>query len=203
MKTKYLLSLLAIILFLSNANSIWASGYQYSRGRLLYNNILNGAASGTLIGLSAGLMGYGMEDNTDSELILIGPIYGALGGALLGAGIGLYQFTTPVSSTPYPLMEYIAGGTGVGMLMGAMVATIAYARYDDRNFNTEIGLGGLIGAALGLGLVVLEFSAPSSGGDDLLSGKIGLSPEMAGLPHMVPKLKREPIFGCRLAKINF
>jgi hypothetical protein len=203
MNTRFLLSLLAIILFLSNANHVLAGSYQFSRGRLLYNNILNGAAAGTLIGLSAGLMAYGMENGTDSELILIGPVYGALGGAILGTGIGIYQFTAPVSSNPYPLMEYIAGGTAVGMLMGAMVATIAYARYDDRDFNTEIGLGGLIGAALGLGLVFLEFSAPGGGGDDLLSGEIGLIPEMAGLPNMVPELKREPVFGCRLAKINF
>ncbi len=203
MNTRYLLSFLAIILFLSHSNSVWASGYQGSRGLLLYNNILNGAAAGTLIGLSAGLMIYGMEGSTDSELILIGPVYGALGGAILGTGIGIYQFTAPASSTPYPLMEYIAGGTAVGMLMGSLVATIAYARYDDADFNAEIGLGGLIGAALGLGLVFLEFSAPGGGGDDLLSGEIGLSPEMAGLPNMVPELKREPIFGCRLARINF
>ena len=118
MKKRCVFLFLVLILLFTGVNLAQARDHQVSRVQLLYTNILTGAGAGTLVGLSGSLVAYSSKNSADPKLLVTGPIYGFLGGALLGTGLGIYQFTSPAPSVYYPLTEYMTGGTLIGMMMG-------------------------------------------------------------------------------------
>ncbi len=174
------------------------------RGPILANNILGGAAAGTLVGFSAGLLAYGQDNNYHADYLLTGAVYGFLGGALLGGGVAMYEIGTGRSDTGFTLSEYLAGGTSIGALMGFVVATIPFMRdKDPEDFTIGIGLGGLIGASLGLVVALVDINARNAEGDTLLSGQMGILDMSSELPALVPGQTAEPVFNCKLVKVTF
>jgi hypothetical protein len=177
-----------------------------NRGPIIANNILGGAGAGAVVGLSAGMLAYGVDNNYNPELLINGAVYGFIGGALVGTGIGIYEITTETNDTGFTVAEYTMGGTWIGALMGGVVATIPYMRDGDpEDFTIGLGLGGIIGATLGLGFAVLDIGSRSSGGGDdlLLSGKIGIYPDAEGLVQYIPETKRQPVWCCQVVSVSF
>lgn len=175
------------------------------RGPIIANNILGGAGAGVAVGLAAGTLAYGLDNNRNPELLLSGAVYGFLGGAILGTGVGIYEISTGTNDTGFTVSEYVVGGTGIGALLGLVVATIPYMKDGDpEDFTIGLGLGGVIGAAFGLGFAIIDINSRSTGGDDLLlSGRIGIELETEYLPPVVLEMKREPVFLCRLMRVSF
>lgn len=175
------------------------------RGPIIANNILGGAGSGLLVGLSAGTLAYGLGNNTEPEYLLSGAVYGFLTGALAGTGVGIYEISTDRQDTGFTLAEYTVGGTGIGALLGVVIATLPYMRdKDPEDFTIGLGLGGVIGAAFGVGFAILDINSRTAGKDDLLlSGRIGIEPEHAYVPVAGPAETREPLVLCRVVTLSF
>lgn len=173
-------------------------------GPLLANNILGGAGAGALVGLSAGTLAYGYDNNYHSEYLLSGTIYGLLGGALLGGGAAAFEIVNQKPDSGFTVAEYLSGGAAIGALLGTVVATIPYLRDGDpEDFTIGFGLGGLIGGAAGLTVAVVDLSGRSPSGEPSLSGRIGIMEVAAVLPAVVPGVAAEPIWNCKLVKVTF
>ena len=187
------------------AMSLGSRVHAMDRGPILANNILGGAAAGTLTGLAAGTLAYGLDNNYNPEYLLSGAVYGFVGGALLGGGIGVYEISTQRVDTGFTVSEYLAGGTGIGALIGTVVAVIPYMRDGDpEDFTVGAGLGGLIGASLGLTFAVLDISAREPGGGDvLLSGRIGVLDVASRKAVTEPGTQGTVYYSCRMAEFRF
>ncbi len=196
----FLTVLMAIFLV---SSSSWAE----ERGPIVANNILGGAGAGTVVGLSAGLWAYGEEHQTDPKVLLTSSVYGFLTGAVVGTGIGFYEISTGSRGTGFTVSDYVMGGTGLGALLGMVVAIIPFT--DDgqwENFTIGAGIGGLVGGAFGLGFAILDISSRSAQGDVLLSGQVGVYPEVkVPLDHPTEETTKhgEPLLSCRLVKLTF
>lgn len=189
------------VLLFSNAS------FAQSSGPIIANNILGGAGAGAVVGLSAGIFAYGMGDNYNPELLVNGAVYGFLSGAVLGTGVGVYEIANRTNASGFTVAEYAVGGTSIGALLGLVVATVPYMRDNNpEDFTIGLGLGGIIGAACGLGFAAIDIGSASAGGgsdDMLLSGKIGIQQETTGLVKYIPELSREPVICCRLVALTF
>jgi hypothetical protein len=175
-----------------------------SWGPLLANNILGGAAAGALVGLSAGTLAYGYDNNYHAQYLLSGTVYGLLGGALLGGGAAAFEISNRKPDTGFTLAEYLTGGAGIGALLGGIVATIPYLRDGDpEDFTIGLGLGGLIGATAGIAVAVVDINGRTEAGDRSLSGRIGILDVAAVLPSVVPGQAPEPVWNCKLVKVTF
>jgi len=173
-------------------------------GPLLANNILGGATSGVLVGLSVGTLAYGLDNNYDPQVLLNGSVYGLLAGALAGGGVGVYEISTKTPDNGLAVLEYTAGGTGIGAALGLIVALIPYMRDGDpEDFTIGLGLGGVIGATLGLATAAVDIGSRTAEGDRKLSGQFGIIEVTAFLPTLIPELKQEPTLNCKLVKLAF
>jgi hypothetical protein len=173
------------------------------RGPILANNILGGAGSGALAGFAAGMLAYGMDHNYHSEYLAYGAVYGFLGGALLGGGVGTYEIVMRKPDTGFTVTQYLGGGTCLGALIGFVGATIPYMRdKTPEDYTIGIGLGGVVGAALGLTIACVDISSRDDS-KALLSGKVGLIEVSSVLPSLVPDLPSESILNCRLVELTF
>lgn len=173
-------------------------------GPLLANNIVAGAGAGALVGLSAGTLAYGFDNNYHAQYLLSGTIYGVLGGALLGGGAAAFEIANQKPDSGFTVAEYLSGGTAIGALLGTVVATIPYLRDGDpEDFTIGFGLGGLIGGAAGLTVAVVDIQGRTPAGDTSLSGRIGIMDVAAVMPSLVPGMAPEPLWNCTLVKVNF
>lgn len=181
------------------------SAQAYSNwGPLLANNIVGGAASGALVGFSAGTLAYGLNNNYTSEYLLSGTVYGLLAGALVGGGAGVYEIGANASDADFTVLEYTVGGTGIGAALGLMAATLPYMRdRDPEDFTIGLGLGGVIGAAFGLVTAAVDIQSRTAAGDRMLSGQFGIIEVASVLPAVVPGLPPERIPNCKLVKLTF
>ncbi|MEW6516501.1 MAG: hypothetical protein AB1439_06335 [candidate division FCPU426 bacterium] len=172
---------------------------------MIANNILGGAGAGLMVGLSAGTLAYGLDNNYNPDYLLTGAVYGFLTGAVLGTGIGIYEISTDRQDTGFTFSEYTVGGTGIGAMLGLVIATLPYMRdKDPEDFTIGIGLGGLVGATFGIGFAVWDINSRSAGKDDLLlSGRIGIEPEYDYVPVSGPGETRAPLVLCRMATLTF
>jgi hypothetical protein len=173
------------------------------RGPIIANNLLGGAGAGAVAGFAAGMLAYGMDKNYHSEYLVNGAVYGFLGGAVLGGGVAAYEISMNKPASGLTMPGYVAGGTGIGALLGVVAAVIPYNRdKTPEDFTIGLGLGGVVGAALGMTVGVIDISSRS---DDraLLSGKVGLLEVSSILPSMVPGLPSEPILNARLVELTF
>lgn len=188
-----------MLLALGSAQTAFAG----NSGPVLARNILSGAGSGAVAGFSVGVLAYGIDNNMHPEVMLTSAAYGFLGGAVLGAGVGMYQISNNQHNTDFSLSGYVAGGTGIGALIGGVVATIPYMR-DKRgeDFTIGIGLGGVVGAVLGIGVAAIDLSSRPVE-TKLLSGTITIHPETGCLASLIPEKNREPVMTCRLVKVTF
>jgi len=200
---KKLLPIVAYMMLGLSVSSIQAA----NNGPLIANNIMGGAGAGTLVGLSAGIMSYGFENHRDPKILLTSSVYGFLIGAVTGTGIGFYEISNNSQGTGFTLSEYVIGGTGIGALLGIVVAIIPFTDNGQlENFTIGAGIGGLIGSAAGLSFAILDIQKNGGKGDVLLSGEIGLYPEVIALsaPYQNElKTNGEPLLSCRLAKVTF
>jgi hypothetical protein len=200
------LGLLGLCVSTMLAGSVWASE---SGGQQLTNNILGGALSGTLIGLSAGSWAYGAGGNYQPEYFVTGAIYGFLGGALLGTSVGIYEINTERTGSGYVMSQYVSGATFTGVLVGGVASMIPYMQ--DKNgavITKGMGIGGVIGGALGLTLGILEISKPKpvpmyQPGQQKLSAQIGIISVASCLPSVIPGMEPDPIVNCQVVKITF
>lgn len=184
--------------------STFTSALALENGPLLANNILGGAMSGAVYGLAAGTLAYGLDNNYHAEYLLTGACYGFLGGALLGGGVAFYEISSQRPDTGFTLSGYLAGGTGIGALLGVVVATIPYLRdKDPEDFTTGLGLGGLIGGTLGLAAAFIDINARNAEGRALLTGKVGILKVAACLPNSRPDAKPEPLYHCEVVRLTF
>jgi hypothetical protein len=173
-------------------------------GPIVAENILGGAAAGTLAGLSIGTLAYGMDKNYHSEYLVNGAVYGFLGGALLGGGVATYEIVMEKPEPGFTLSSYIAGGTSLGALIGVVGAVIPYTRdRSPEDFTIGLGLGGVVGAVLGTGIGFIDINAHSHTNKVLLSGKVGLIEMSSVLPSLIPEIPSEPILNCRLVELTF
>ncbi len=173
------------------------------RGPIIANNLLGGAGAGAVAGFAAGMLAYGMDKNYHSEYLVNGAVYGFLGGAVLGGGVAAYEISMNKPTSGLTVPGYVAGGTGIGALLGVVAAVIPYNRdKTPEDFTIGLGLGGVVGAALGMTVGVIDISSRS---DEraLLSGKVGLLEVSSILPSMVPGLPSEPILNARLVELTF
>jgi hypothetical protein len=194
-------AVVAVCLGLGMASQAGASS---NWGPLLANNILGGAAAGALVGLSAGTMAYGFDNNYHPQYLLSGTVYGLLGGALLGGGMAAFEIANRKPDTGFTVAEYLSGGAGIGLLLGGVVATIPYMRDGDpEDFTIGLGLGGVIGATAGLAIAVVDLQSRSEEGDRSLSGRIGIMDVAAVLPSVVPGQADLPVWNCKLVKVTF
>jgi hypothetical protein len=176
--------LLAVILGLLAipGGSLWAG---QARGPVLFQDIMLCGLAGTTVGFSAGMIEYGDSGNTQPRLILRDSIYGFLGGAVVGTGIGVYEITSDTSGVGTTVGNYVAIGTLMGAFVGLIYSFVPYAMDDSDSNNFAVGsiglgVGGLIGGSVGLGVAILDLSLRAPGGkedDLLLSGTLGLQPE--------------------------
>lgn len=181
------------------ASSSWAA----DKGPIVADNVLGGAASGALVGLSAGMLAYGLDNNYHPQVLVTSTVYGFLSGAVLGGGVAAYEITTNRMDAGPTLTDYLAGGTSIGALVGVVGAAIPYMRdKHQEDFTIGLGLGGVIGAAFGLTFAAIDISSRHEG-KELLSGQIGLLEVSSYLPPVVPGLEGEAILNCRLVKLTF
>jgi hypothetical protein len=181
-------------------------------------NMLGTAAVGSLIGLCAGAEAYGLSNNTAPSLLLMDTVYGFVGGAVLGTGLTVAEFSLPQENLTGTVCRYAAGGAGIGMLMGVVVALIPYAqkelhnRQDCENFNEGaigLGLGGLIGGGMGLSVAVVDLSfrsgedAAGRPAEKTATGSLGLQPEDGLFPPVNPGEARSPALWCRVVSVTF
>lgn len=204
MKRNLGLGLLLALVFLNMSNLTQALERNSNRMMSFYNNVAAGSTAGSLIGFSSGLITYKEQHYNDSDIILTRTIYGFLGGAMVGAGFGIYELTSPVTNN-LMLPNRVAAGTLTGMIVGSLIGILDYLESDDEDFNAEIGYGGLIGAGLGLGFAAIELSFFGENNDSpVLTGEIGLKPNAAGLPSLIPEIKSEPmLIACQVVRLNF
>ena len=173
------------------------------RGPVIANNILGGAGAGTLVGLAAGTLAYGLDKNYHSEYLINGAVYGFLGGAILGGGTATYDIMFNKPDPGFTLSSYLAGGTGLGALIGFVGAVIPYNRdKTPEDFTIGIGLGGVVGAALGTAIGFIDINSHDDS-KALLSGKVGLIEMSSVMPSLIPELPSEPILNCRLVELTF
>ena len=178
MNKKYKVFLVAFLLFFI-VNKIYA----LDSGPVIANNVLGGAASGAVIGLSTGILILALNDkNDDYKLLLRGSIYGLIGGTITGTGIGMYEISTEKEETGFTTSTYVLGGSGIGALLGTVVAILPYLNDGKgKNFSIGMGVGSLVGASVGLGLAIVEINSnPSDTGKLLsgISGQVGVMPEL-------------------------
>jgi MFS family permease len=172
-------------------------------GPIIADNILGGAAAGTLAGLSVGTLAYGMSHNYHSEYLVNGAVYGFLGGAILGGGVATYEVAINQPEPGFAFSGYIAGGTSLGALIGMVGAVIPYTRdRSGEDFTIGLGLGGVVGAVLGtaVGFIDIDLRHDSK---VLLSGKVGLIQVSSVLPSLIPEIPSESILNCRLVELTF
>lgn len=178
-----------------------------NRGPVIANNIMGGAGAGSAVGLAAGVMTYGMNGHREPKVLLTSTVYGFLGGAIAGTGVGVYEISTGKGDTGFTVSEYVLGGTGIGAVLGIVVAIIPFTDNGSLdNFTIGSGIGGLIGATFGLGFAFIDINSTSPEGDVLLSGEIGLYPEVVQLPSLDSDSEficREPMISCRLVQMRF
>jgi hypothetical protein len=175
----------------------------FDRGPVIADNILGGAAAGTLVGFSAGMLAYGLDKNYHSEYLINGAVYGFLGGALLGGGAATYEIVVNKPDPGFTLSGYMAGGTGLGALIGAVAAVIPYTRdKTPEDFTIGMGLGGVAGALLGTTVGFIDINSRNSS-QALLSGKVGLIQVASVLPSVVPEQQGAPVLNARLLELNF
>jgi hypothetical protein len=172
-------------------------------GPVIAENILGGAAAGTLAGFSAGALAYGMDHNYHSEYLINGAVYGFLGGALLGGGAATYELVINKPEPGFTLGGYMAGGTSLGALIGVVAAVIPYTRdKTPEDFTIGLGLGGVVGAVLGTTIGVIDLSSHNDS-KALLSGKVGLIQVSSVMPSLIPEIPAEPILNARLVELTF
>jgi MFS family permease len=174
-------------------------------GPLVADNILGGAAAGTLAGFSAGMLAYGLDHNYHSEYLINGAVYGFLGGALLGGGAATYEIIVDRPDPGFALSGYMAGGTSLGALIGIVAAVIPYTRdKTPEDFTIGLGLGGVIGAVLGTTVGFIDINSNAHNNSKaLLSGKVGLIEMSSVLPSIIPEIPGEPMVNCRLVELTF
>lgn len=210
------LLLLVIPVFLM---SISTPALARNMGPAAAKNLMRTAATGTLIGFCAGMTSYGYNNNTTPEIVMMDTIYGFVGGAVLGTGLTVVEFAADRDDIDSTVCRYVAGGAGIGMLMGAFVSLIPYAQKDMRdkrdcaNFNEGsigLGLGGLIGGGLGLGIALMDLSltTPEKTGENegeksLVRGTIGFQTEDALLPPVKEDEVQVPALWCRVVRVEF
>ncbi len=199
---KKVIGFLAIIAILT-----MTTGWAEDRGPIIANNILGGAGAGTVVGFTAGLWAYGADHHADPKVFLTSSVYGFLTGAVVGTGIGFYEISTGSTGTGFTFSEYIMGGTGLGAMLGLVVAIIPFTDNGQwENFTIGAGVGGLIGGAFGLGFAILDINSRTAQGDVLLSGQVGIYPEVKLLkdsPSEESTTYGEPLLSCRLVKLMF
>jgi hypothetical protein len=181
------------------------SVFAVNSGPVLARNILGGAGSGAVVGLSAGALAYGLDNNYNPEVLLTSVAYGFLGGAIVGAGVGFYQISSNHYDSDFSLSGYVAGGTGIGSLIGGVVSVIPFVRdHHSEDFTVGIGLGGVVGAVLGLGVAALDLNSRPVAETKLLSGTLTIQPETGALASLIPdKQSGQPVLTCRLVKVTF
>jgi hypothetical protein len=174
-------------------------------GPMIVNNILWGSASGGAIGLSAGFLAYADTNNTKEDLLWMGAVYGIISGALFGTGASIYEISANQTNLGSTVSMYMLGGTGMGAVLGLLVARIPYQdNPDNRYFSRGLGWGGILGASLGLGIAFLDLGTQSPRRDYLLSRAINEHPDAQ--PLLLPVFNsgaEAPIFTCRLLKVVF
>lgn len=197
LKVLVLIMMLSLLCLTAQANN---------RGPIIANNIMGGAGAGTLVGLSAGLMYYGYDAHRNPEVLLTSSVYGFLIGAVTGTGIGIYEIGTGSQGTGFTVSDYVVGGCGIGALLGMVVAIIPFTENGElESFTIGAGIGGLIGGTAGLGIAIFDI-ATNNNRDVLLSGKIGLYPEVVALAAPTTnemESNGEPLYSCRLAQFTF
>lgn len=151
---KRLLTILMLVAGMCGGSS---SAWALAKGPVIANNILGGASSGASLGLAAGLWAYGSGKNFDPTLIVNGAVYGFLGGAVAGTGLGIYEISTQRSDPGFTFFGYVSGGTAIGALLGSVVAVIPYTRdKQSEDFTIGLGAGGTVGGILGMVLAVWD-----------------------------------------------
>jgi hypothetical protein len=179
------------------------AGGSTEAGPLLAGNILGGAASGVLVGFATGTLVYGLDHNNNPQQILNGAIYGLVGGVVLGSGLAIYEINTQKPDTGYTVFNYVSAGTGLGAALGGIVAVIPFMRDGNgADFTIGLGLGGVIGATLGLVTAAVDIESRSAGGGRL-SGQFGIMDVASTLPSLIPEQAAEPVLNCKLVRFSF
>jgi hypothetical protein len=169
----------------------------------LAGNIIGGATAGALVGFSAGALSYGFDHNYNGQQILNGAVYGLVGGVILGSGLAVYEISGKKPDSGYTAFHYVSAGTGIGAALGGVIALIPFMRDGNgADFTIGLGLGGVIGATLGLVTAAVDIESGTAG-DGKLSGQFGIVEMASTLPSLIPEQPAEPVLNCKLIKLTF
>ncbi len=156
------LSALLVLIFILSINS-------YSHAKLFFGadpsgkpSIFHYGFSGFFTGMLLGLsIGYIMKTKTDdSKEMGKGVAYGAIGGSVVGLGIGFYDVKNPDRAIGGVFMRDIALGGILGILVGGAAGTAKYLDTDDwEDFGKYVAWGNIIGA--GCGAIVAFIEGPA------------------------------------------
>lgn len=166
---KYLVTIVFAIIF--SISSISASMAQSAR--LIGENMLNGALTGTILGTAT----MGLQDNNDFQPLRIG--LGA--GIIAGTGMAIYD----VSTTPKGQQFYISGlfndgtnssiivlldtvyGAGVGAALGTAIVLIG-----NQSILDGLQYGASIGAWTGFGVGLVDSFILADRNEDFVSNRL-------------------------------
>lgn len=133
----------------------------YDMGTLASMNIIGGLFEGGIIGAGCGLLGYSKNMNRDTKPLVTGTIIGMFTGMALGAGLSLFQTVSKRYSSSDDYGYDLAGGTLLGVLLGAAGGLISYGKTRRlENVSEGMGYGVIFGAGMGLILGSIETFIP-------------------------------------------
>src|SRR5258706_11922764 len=97
-------------------------------GRVVGTDVAAGILAGAALGIAGGLVPYGLQGNSRMRENLMVPLgWGAISGAVLGLGFGLYEVTVEKPVGPI-LGEDIGGGMLLGAGIGCIGAALSFIR---------------------------------------------------------------------------
>lgn len=153
--------LLTVLLLMGSPGILQAKVHA---GRAYGANIFVGMMTGCLIGSAGGALSYsGERKNQDPQTVILGAVYGAIGGAVgLGTPISAYEVGSDKSGAGVSFLFDVFAFSMIGGVVGCAAGSVSYkdnVGVDDRSAEVYLytaALGVLSGAGIGTAVGIFD-----------------------------------------------
>jgi hypothetical protein len=189
MRSKISVSIFTILCLAGNLCVIPAHAEEsFSVIRCGWSGLLLGTTVGAAVGgIQAAEEHDRLDSNGETKRVVNGALYGLIGGTVLGLGLGLYDLSQGESGVAQKSLHNAWLGGGIGLIVGAAIGGINYAKTDNA---TDLGNGiawGYIGGAFaGLVFGFIDGEKFASNTSSTPAFRFALIPDSRG--HAAPYL---------------